>query len=161
MKGGKETMSMKINGAYSHYKTNDMEDVKQQKEAEEIKKEQELEKVSNQKEVEKDEYRSSEKSVRKPTGLYHLEQKGDEKPKIVYDDPKKPEKKCITNTDRVDREIEKLKEKQKQLEQQIRSSSKDEKKTKELERKLAQVKAELSQKDNDTYRRQNASVSEQ
>ena len=72
----------------------------------------------------------------------------------------KPEEKCVANTDKVDREIEKLKEKKQQLEQQIRSASGDEKKIRELEKKLAQVENELSQKDNDTYRRQNASVSE-
>ena len=62
------------------------------------------------------------------------------------------------NTDAVDREIEKLKKKKQQLEQQIRKASGDEEKTKELEEKLAQVESELAQKDNDTYRRQHAVV---
>ena len=62
------------------------------------------------------------------------------------------------NTDAVDREIEKLKKKKQQLEQQIRKASGDEEKTKELEKKLAQVESELAQKDNDTYRRQHAVV---
>ena len=52
---------------------------------------------------------------------------------------------------------EKLKEKKKQLEQEIMSASGDEQKIQELERKLAQVESELSQKDNDTYRKQNSS----
>ena len=60
----------------------------------------------------------------------------------------------------MDREIRKLKEKKQQLQQQIRSASGEEEKVRELERKLAQVESELSRKDNDTYRRQNASVSE-
>ena len=87
----------------------------------------------------------------------------------------KPEEKCVTNTDKVDREIKMLKEKKQQLKQQIQSASgneasfgqpsvpsgnKEENKIRELEKKLAQVENELSQKDNDTYRRQNAAVSE-
>ncbi len=62
---------------------------------------------------------------------------------------------CTVNTDKVDREIEKLKKKKEELEGQI-SSETDESKLKELERKLAKVESELRQKDNDTYRRQHA-----
>ena len=130
----------------------------------------------------KDEYISSEKSGQKPTGLYRVGQDENGNRKIFFDDPKaghakeqddrseksedgkapkadgdsqgKPAEKCITNTDKVDREIKKLKEKKQQLEQQIQSASGDEKKIRELEKKLAQVENELSQKDNDTYRKQ-------
>lgn len=70
-----------------------------------------------------------------------------------------PVKVFITNTDKVDREIKHLREKQKQLQQQIKSAYGDEEKVKELQKKLAQVESELMQKDNDTYRRQNSSVS--
>lgn len=70
------------------------------------------------------------------------------------DGAKKSEEKCVGNTDRVDREIRKLKEKKQQLMQQIRMASGDEEKVRELEKKLAQVESELSQKDNDSYRRQ-------
>ena len=136
----------------------------------------------------RDEYISSEKSGQKPTGLYRVGQDENGNRKLFFDDPKaghangrgdrseesengkapkvggdsqgKPAEKCVTNTDKVDREIKKLKEKKQQLEQQIQSASGDEKKIRELEKKLAQVENELSQKDNDTYRRQNASVSE-
>ena len=136
----------------------------------------------------KDEYISSEKSGHKPTGLYRVGQDKNGYRKIFFDDPKaghasgkndrseksedgkapkaggdsqgKPAEKCVTNTDKVDRELKKLKEKKQQLKQQIQSASGDEKKIRELEKKLAQVENELSQKDNDTYRRQNASVSE-
>ena len=136
----------------------------------------------------KDEYISSEKSETKPVGLYRIGQDENGSRKIFFDAPKadhadgkddrsgegedgkgpkvsgdnqgKPAEKCVTNTDKVDREIKKLKEKKQQLEQQIQSASGDEKKIRELEKKLAQVENELSQKDNDTYRRQNASVSE-
>ena len=59
------------------------------------------------------------------------------------------------NTDKVDREIEKLKKKQQELEQRLNTET-DEAKIKDLERQLAQVERELKQKDNDTYRRQHA-----
>ena len=72
----------------------------------------------------------------------------------MFDDPKKDTRTCTGNTDQVDREIRKLKEKAQQLEQQIQAASGDEEKKAALEKKLAQVKSELSQKDNDTYRRQ-------
>ena len=59
------------------------------------------------------------------------------------------------NTDQVDREVEKLKKKQQELEQRLNSET-DEAKIKDLERKLSQVEQELKQKDSDTYRRQHA-----
>jgi hypothetical protein len=59
------------------------------------------------------------------------------------------------NTDKVDREIEKLKKQQQELEQRLNSET-DEAKIKDLEHQLAQVEQELKQKDNDTYRRQHA-----
>lgn len=61
------------------------------------------------------------------------------------------------DTNNVDREIEKLKNKKAQLEQQLYSVG--ETKKKELEQELRQVEAELAQKDNDAYRRKNAMVS--
>ena len=63
------------------------------------------------------------------------------------------------NTDKVDREIEKLKKKQQELEQRLNTET-DEAKIKELEHQLAQVEQELKQKDNDTYRRQNAAYTQ-
>ena len=61
------------------------------------------------------------------------------------------------NTDKVDREIEKLKKKKEELEQRLNTET-DEAKIKDLERQLAQVDRELMQKDNDTYRRQHTTV---
>ena len=61
------------------------------------------------------------------------------------------------NTDKVDREIEKLKKKKEDLEQRLNTET-DEAKIKDLERQLAQVDRELKQKDNDTYRRQQTTV---
>lgn len=66
---------------------------------------------------------------------------------------------CTGNTDAVDREIEKLREKREKLEKQL-SSETDEAKIRELERKLSQVESELRQKDNDAYRRQHATFTE-
>ena len=63
------------------------------------------------------------------------------------------------NTDKVDREIEKLKKKQQELEQRLGTET-DEAKIKDLERQLSQVEQELKQKDNDTYRKQNASFTQ-
>lgn len=127
-----------------------------------------------------DEYIPEEKP--EPSGRYWLDRDGDGTPKIRFDDParaaeppeqadgadapegkpaKAPGKKAdessevTCNTDKVDREIKKLKEKQKELERQLRSET-DEAKINDLERKLSQVTNELRQKDNDTYRRQHA-----
>lgn len=177
-------MSMEINGGYNHPKTNYAEEAMRKKEAaDSAEKAKAAQQTGGAKEPAKaaqphDEYISSEKSGAKPTGLYRVGQDGDGNRKIYYDDPKKagnadekgqpkvngenqgqPEEKCTANTDKVDREIRKLKEKKQKLEQQIRSAAGDEKKTAELERKLSQVESELKQKDNDTYRRQHASVS--
>lgn len=155
-------MSMKMNGNYNDFRTNYTEHLKAEQSlarverAEEKDKVQKDSKVSDKIPVPCDEYTSSEKSGVKPSGLYQLGQNEDGSRKIVFDDPKKSEEKCVGNTDKVDREIEKLKEKQQWLEQQIQTVAGDEQKVRELEKKLAQVEAELRQKDNDTYRRQNS-----
>ena len=57
------------------------------------------------------------------------------------------------NTDKVDREIEKLKKKRQELERRLNTET-DEARIKEQERQLARVEQELKQKDSDTYRRQ-------
>lgn len=71
--------------------------------------------------------------------------------------PGKEEEQWVGSTDKVDREIRKLKEKKAQLEQQINAVSGDEEKAGKLKKELAQVENELRQKDNDTYRRQHTS----
>lgn len=113
----------------------------------------------------RDEYVPSEED--KPIGLYIVSEDEDGMPVVEYDmaeaAPKKAEdgkseeeksESCTCNTDRVDREIEKLREKQEQLEQQLRSAEGE--KAEQLQRQLESVSAELALKDNDTYRRQNA-----
>lgn len=128
----------------------------------------------------KDEYISREEQDLRPSGLYRFSQNEKGCPKVLFEDPKKAvsqnqkesngislaesEKggeKCSVNTDQVDREIKRLKEKKEALEQQIRMHSDDEKEVRELEEKLEQVERELSRKDNDTYRKQKAVVFEE
>lgn len=96
-------------------------------------------------------------------GAHPLKEKAlEEDPENKSAPSEKPEKekaeKCTANTDKVDREIEKLKKKKEQLEQKI-VSEKDEKKREKLENELAQVEAELSQKDNEGYRRRHTHFS--
>ena len=135
------------------------------------------EEAAKSKEKDKPEYISSEKSGKKPSGLYHMEQDENGNPKIIFDTTKRAEeaeseqskgaelkelsdndrvKVTIGNMDKVKNEIKKLKEEKKQLEQQLKMAAGNEQKTKELEAKLAQVEAELSVKDTDEYKRQHA-----
>lgn len=111
----------------------------------------------------RDEYISSEEGPQESGGIYQVMEDGSGNRKIMFDDPEAGEeekvKECTMNTDKVDREIEKLKEEKRQLEQEIRAASGDEEKVKKLKQKLAAIESELSQKDNDTYRRQHAEVS--
>ena len=168
-------MSMEISGNYKDYKNEYLE--RAQTEQDKVKGtswEQRMEDKCEGVSILKDEYISSEKSSSKPSGLYRLGQDENGNPKVMYDDPKRVAKakdvqqkeepakkaeKCTTNTDNVDREIEKLKEEKKQLEQQIKAVAGDKEKVKVLEKKLAQIEGQLSQKDNDTYRKQNAVIS--
>ena len=147
-------MSMEVNGNYKDY-TNDYLERLQEEKAKETEKEQGVGKENESIPVPKDEYISSEQSGSRPSGLYRMGQDENGNPKVLYDDPKK----VTTNTDKVDREINKLKEQKQQLEQQIRAALGDEEKVKELEKKLSRIEGELSQKDNDTYRREHAMIS--
>ena len=113
-----------------------------------------------------DEYVPEEKQ--EPSGRYYLGKDENGQPKIYVDGPKqgegvddpepkaadgKKEEICTGSTDKVDQEIEKLREKKKKLEQQINAET-DVGKIEALEKELSQVEQELSQKNNDTYRRQ-------
>ena len=121
---------------------------------------------------EQKEVKAAKNNVRKPDMDQYIPEKGSDSPEadgkkvgqpeakpdgdnLKNKDSGKKTEKCTGNTDKVDREIKKLKGKVKELEQQIQSASGDEEKVKELEKKLTQVKQELSLKDNDTYRRKN------
>lgn len=122
----------------------------------------------------KDEYLPEEKP--EPAGRYWMEKTENGKSKVYFDDPnqapktdnpdenpktgnakespQKPEPKtCKGNNDEAVREIEKLKERKKALEQQIHRET-DEVKARKLEQELKQVENELRQKDNHSYLRQ-------
>lgn len=106
-----------------------------------------------------DEYIPEEK--REPSGRYWLERDEDGNPQIRFDAPDRPEEppeagkpeRC--STDKVDREIKKLKRERDSLERQLAFED-DETKRSELEQKLSRVESELRMKDNDAYRRQHA-----
>ena len=134
------------------------------------------EEAAKSKEKDKPEYISSEKSGKKPSGLYHMEQDENRNQKIIFVTAKREEaeseqpkgakpkevsdndrvKVTIGNMDKVKSEIKKLKEEKKQLEQQLKMAAGNEQKTKELKAKLAQVEAELSVKDTAEYKKQHA-----
>ena len=60
---------------------------------------------------------------------------------------------CTANTDKVDREIKQLRQKENELEARLRTE-KDASRAEALEQELAKVERELNLKDNDRYRRQ-------
>ena len=124
----------------------------------------------------RDEYIPSEKD--EPIGLYSMEQDENGGHGIRFDDPNKSDKsdksdkadkadepkkekseseECTCNTDKVDRELKRLREKAERLEQQLRSASEEE--AAKLQKQLAEVQSELAQKDNDSYRRSQAEFS--
>lgn len=113
----------------------------------------------------RDEYIPSEKD--EPIGIYAVSQDDEGNPKIDYNSPEKADKEpedmseksagCTTNTDNVDREIKQLKEQAQQIKQRINSA--EGKERVHLEKQLKRVQSELSQKDNDNYRRQHAVIS--
>lgn len=80
-----------------------------------------------------------------------------ERPRYDRYEPERKAQICTTDTGKVDREIEKLREEETRLSEQVRMTD-DPQKKEELQRQLAQVEQELAQKDNDTYRRQHATV---
>lgn len=106
-----------------------------------------------------DEYIPSEKP--EPSGRYRPGRDEDGQPKVYFDNPEnegKAESRCTCNTDRVDREIEKLRNRKAELERRLNTET-DEARVKELEKQLAQAERELREKDNDTYRRSHADFS--
>lgn len=101
----------------------------------------------------RDEYVPGEE--KEPIGLYNVAPDENGEPRISFDKADEPEKETVTaNTDKVDREIKNLRDKAQTLRQKLRSA--DESTAADIQRELEQVTAELAQKDNDEYRRQNA-----
>lgn len=133
----------------------------------------------------RDEYVPEGEKKREPCGRYWLGKDEGSGPKIYFDDPEAAgtpkgvekdeepeppgkaappgksgkEEKCTGNTDAVDREIRRLREKREKLEAKLHRET-DETKREALERQLAQVENELRQKDNDSYRRRHATFTE-
>ncbi len=109
-----------------------------------------------------DEYVPGEEHI--PSGLYWVGKDEAGAPKVYFDDPEaKPASKdkaerCTTNTDKVDRELERLRRRAEELARQFDAET-DPARAQALGQKLARVEAELAQKDNDAYRRQNAVIS--
>ena len=128
------------------YGVGSSDEVSGKKQAEEI----------SEKSHDRDEYIPSKDD--EPIGLYSLSQDDEGNPKIKYDSPERSDKSksesCTGNTDKVDREIKRLKKKAEQLRQRINFS--DGKERERLERQLKSIQMELFQKDNDNYRRQHA-----
>ncbi|MDE7231399.1 MAG: hypothetical protein K2N56_13055 [Oscillospiraceae bacterium] len=116
---------------------------------------QEPEKVSEN----HDKYIPSEE--KEPIGLYGVVPDENGEPRISFDkaedksadNKNEPEEETVTaNTDKVDREIKKLRDKAQLLSQKLQFA--DEGTASDIQRELEQVNAELAQKDNDEYRRQ-------
>lgn len=171
-------MSMIINGISHHSPTVYAEQAMEKEISHKAEKANDV-MASDQASEPKDKYFYYEKSDAKPTGLYRMGHDKNGNRKIIFDDPnkadradavktkeppkadgdapKKSAEKCTTDTDRVDREIKKLREKKQILTRQL-YICRDVQKVQKLKKELAQVESELSQKDNDTYRRQNAAV---
>lgn len=122
----------------------------------------------------RDEYIPAEKET--PIGLYEPVSDEEGNPALKFDSPeddkdgdrkaededkdgdkKAKSEKCTCNTDKVDREIKKLREKAERLEQRLRAA--DGEKAETLEKELSRVQTELAQKDNDGYRRSQAEFS--
>lgn len=71
-----------------------------------------------------------------------------------------PEERCTANTDEVDQELKRLRERREELTRRL-SSETDEARARALERELAQVERQLSQKDNDSYRRRHTKFTDE
>ena len=90
-----------------------------------------------------------------------------EGPKVNFDQPEeapaskdakgKPVNVTTTDTDEVDREIERARKKVEDLQNQASQAQGPQRER--LERQLKQAQSELERKDNDTYRRQHAKIS--
>lgn len=131
-----------------------------------------------------DEYIKSNNTATDSTGIYRLAKDKQGNARILYDSPNQQNKavdgaennqsnnpaggpdgakdgktimKSTVNTDKVDAEIKRLKEKKQELEQQIQQAAGDSDKVQRLRQRLSDIENELRVKDNDNYRKQHAS----
>ncbi len=103
-------------------------------------------------------------------GIYGLKSDEHGENKISYEPPDKisddkkvsgdEKKKYVTNTDSVDKEIERLKEMKEKIEQELRMEKDDENK-KRVGEELSRIESELAMKDSEGYRRSKAKLSEE
>ncbi len=100
----------------------------------------------------RDTYTPAPQAEPQTAGVYRVTRGADGSRRIEFDSPARGAEQCTANTDRVDRELARLREQKQQLEQQLRAA--DPQKADDLRRRLAQLERELLQKDNDAYRRQ-------
>lgn len=114
-----------------------------------------------------DEYVPEDKTGLEHSGFYEPVN-GEDGPGLRFDAPEeespaargKPSDKAeqtTTNTDRVDRELEKLRAEREKLSSQLRAASPED--AEGLQKRLARLENELRQKDNDAYRRAHAVIS--
>lgn len=119
-----------------------------------------------------DEYVKNDKVV-SGAGIYSVERDENGNPVVVFENPEKPSQespdpakppaegekpvieKCTVNTDRVDAEIKKLKEQLQTIQKQL-SQAENAEEQEALKKQLTTIEAELRAKDNDAYRKQNA-----
>ena len=85
--------------------------------------------------------------------------KADDAPKAEGGEPTQKSKTATYNTDKIDREIKRLREQKQQFEKQLRSAS-DPQQAVMLQKQISRLEKELQQKDNDAYRREHAEKSE-
>lgn len=122
-----------------------------------------------------DRYEHDENAAAPSAGLYRVEADELGNASVVFEPPTDPDAdtapssggkpedetaQTTVNTDQVDQEIERLKEERAGLQQELQGAAGDESKEAQLKQQLAQLDAELKMKDNDTYRKQHASVTE-
>ncbi len=86
---------------------------------------------------------------------------GEEKPEKASGNPSddKSDRQTTVNTDRVEAEIRKLNQEKQRIQQALGRATGDDAERERLQKRFEMIEAELSMKDTDTYRRQNAEYS--
>jgi len=85
--------------------------------------------------------------------------KADDAPKAEGGEPTQKSKSATYNTDKIDREIKRLREQKQQFEKQLQSAT-DPRQAVMLQKQISRLEKELQQKGNDAYRREHAEKSE-
>ncbi|MBE7003499.1 MAG: hypothetical protein E7425_04320 [Ruminococcaceae bacterium] len=113
-----------------------------------------------------EDYGSGEKDAAKADGAAECAEgapaegkKADGAAKADGGEPTQKSKTATYNTDKVDREIKRLREQKQQFEKQLQSAT-DPRQAVMLQKQISRIDRELQQKDNDAYRREHAEKSE-